>query len=296
MKKKIFFALLLAAALLLCSICALAEMQEENTRTSEFELDAYGQAGGMLVVTYDDGSTEETGSWGFSAEVPEGSATTIGEILSSFDFVTIDIVSEDDVFEGFMIYEIVVTTDEDGWDTWTYVRSDDALYSAAEVMALPAPESYTAYVAKWANVAEEDYFVETEDDVEYIVLPSVTLYSSEGLLIFQPEEGEAYEASMSVSTVEEGQLVHEALELDRLVDVTCEGKTFAGWNVYEVMSMETIELEAPIEDENVICFQVFSNWYCIVSDYELIAQGLSTQELGEMSCSETDLLIIAQWE
>ena len=180
--KKILLALLLIFALL--GSLALAE---ENCRTVEFELDGYSMAGGMLVFTYGDGSTEESGSWGFCADIPLDSTKTLGEILADFDLTGVDVINDSDEFEGFMPFEVVSTTDEDGWDTWTYVRSGDALYTAEELLALTAPDAYTVYAAKWAGMSEEDYFAQTDEEI-YIVLPSVTLYAGEGTLIYQSED------------------------------------------------------------------------------------------------------------
>ena len=289
--KKILFALLLAAVLL--TGFALAE--EEEYFTVDFELDGYSMAGGMLTFTYADGSTEERGSWGFSADIPLGSTKTLGEILAIFDITGVEAVNADDTFEGFMPFEVVVTTDEDGWDTWTYVRAGDALYTAEELLALPAPETYTVYAAKWAGAAEEEYFAMTGEE-EYIVIPSVTLYAGEGALIYQSEDGEIYDASLSVSSIEPGQLVRDALSLDTLVDLRCEGKTFAGWTVYEVGSMDTFESETAPIVEDALCFEVFTGWYTVVSDYALLSEGLSTEEMGQLTLGETDWLIIAKWQ
>ena len=288
--KKILLALLLIFALL--GSLALAE---ENCRTVEFELDGYSMAGGMLVFTYGDGSTEESGSWGFCADIPLDSTKTLGEILADFDLTGVDVINDSDEFEGFMPFEVVSTTDEDGWDTWTYVRSGDALYTAEELLALTAPDAYTVYAAKWAGMSEEDYFAQTDEEI-YIVLPSVTLYAGEGTLIYQSEDGETYDASFSVSSMEAGQLVGDVLELHTLVDLICEGKTFAGWDVYEIGGMDTFESETFPAVDDALCFEVFSGWYTVVSDYTLVHEGLSTKEMGELVCGESDLLIIANWQ
>lgn len=282
MMKKLLW---LTLCLTLC--CVMAGAAEEIS----FDLEPGCEFGGMLTLTYLDGTTEETGAYGFGMEDAPADMT-IGEVLAYFDIAAVEPVREDDTFEGWMVFTLNTTVDEDGFEDWSYVQVGDGLYSTEDLLALPAPDYYAIYTAKWAGVAEEDYYAATDDYVE-VIMSSITLFSGEGMMLLHGEE-EDYTATMSVATVEDGQTFGEALELDSLLDVTAEGKTFTGWTVYDVYAM-TSDFE-PVTDEGVLCIQVFEDWYVMLEEYSVCAEMVSTQELAEMVCGVTDHVIVANFE
>lgn len=287
MARRILAALMAAILLLLC-VCRAEE--EEIYPTCEFDLDAYG---GMLNVAYGDGSADETGGWGFSTDLTE-EGMTIGDILKDFDIASIEVVNEGEVFEGWLVFDVEVTEDEDGFSEYSYSLKSEAPVTTEELLALPAQEGYTAYAAKWESMSAGEYYqYEDSGYEETIRIPSVTLYSGEGVLLMDGEE-EDYESGLNVASVEPGQTVGEALELDRLLSVSCDGAEFAGWTVYDVAWMETIE--GMPEDESLPHFEVFNGWYCVLYDYIVIGEGMSTEEIGELVCGEGDLLIWAGWK
>ena len=83
------------------------------------------------------------------------------------------------------------------------------------------------------------------------------------------------------------------MELDSILSITKEGAAFAGWRVYDVSNMETIE--GPVDAGDAPCFEVWDNWYTILWDYTILHEGISTEELKQVVCGETDLFACALW-
>lgn len=285
MTKRIPAALL--AALLLAACAAAAE--EEIYPYCDFELNAYG---GTMIFTYADGSREESEAWGFGADITR-EGMTYGDMLNGFDIVGVEILEEGDTFEGWLAFDYAITSvDEFGWEEYGYIRRSEAPVTTEELLTAPAQDGYTVFAAKWAGIPAGEYFAQ-EEEYETIHIPSVTLYAGEGLFLMQGEE-EKYESALNVATIEPDQNVHEALQLDKLISVSCEGREFAGWTVYDVAWMETIE--GMPDTDGQPCFEVFDGWYCVLWDYSVIGEGMTTEEVGELVCSEGDLLIWANWK
>lgn len=287
MIKRILAALLAAILLTACTCWA----EEEIYPWCDFELDAYG---GTMILTYTDGTREETDAWGFGSDITED-GMTIGDLLNHFEVADVEILSDTDAFEGWLVFDYAVTgVDEFGWEEYDHILRSEVPITTEELMAAPAQEGYTIFTAKWAGIPAGEYYAQAaEEDYETIHMPSATLYAGEGVFLMDGEE-EDYESALNVATIEPGQTVHEALELDKLLDVRCEGREFAGWTVYDVAWMETIE--GMPEEEGLPCFEVFDGWYCVLWDYSVIGENMSTGEMGELICGEGDLLIWANWK
>lgn len=279
----------LAAALLLAAFAACCA--EEEYPMCEFDLDAYGQNGGMLQVTYADGSTEETSAWGFGAERTDEDMT-IGDMLSAFDIAALDAVCEGDVFEGWLTFKLEITTDEDGFDTHSHVLVNDVPCTTEELLATPAPDYYAVYAAKWESIPIESYFQYEEEEI-VISMASATLYANGGGMLMHSEAGD-YESGMNVATTEPGQTLGEVLELDLLLSISREGYEFAGWTIYDVAVMETGE--GMPEEEGLPCFEVFDGWYTVLRDYTVIGEGVDTAALHDIVCGNTDLFVVANWK
>ena len=261
MKKRIF-----AVITILC----LAE--EENQVDVSFE--SYMEAGSVLYVTWTD-DAYETGSLGIGGTPGQ----TIGEALKNNDVISMEPMLEGDVFEGWMEVAVTVTIDEFGFEENEYSLIPDQCYTTEELMALTVPEHNVTYVAKWAGIPAEEYFTPYEE--ETIVMPSITLLSGEG--------------NWSVATIEPGQTFGEVLELKAMDVVAPEGKMFAGWTVYEynVESMETSE--SHVEEEGVLCFELFEDYHMILREYAACAELLSTEELAEYACAASDHVAVVVW-
>ena len=284
MIRRILAALL---ALLLLSVCAYCE---EEDPMYNFDFDAYG---GILSITYSDGSVEETGGWGFSTSFDEGQTT--GELLKGFDIAELTVTNEneEEVFEGWLLFELTSVEDEDGFSESIYTPLNDIPLTTEEMLATPAADTYTIFAAKWASIPAEEYFQDTWSDTEVIYMAAATLFSNEGVMLMHGAE-ENYEAAVSVGTTEPGLTVGEVLDLDNLLSVTREGYEFAGWTVYNAGMIENTDVMP--EDENLVWFETFENWYSILHDCTVIAENIDTDALREIVCGETDLFIVAQWK
>lgn len=288
MNKRILAALLAAILMLACGCWAEEEIEYP---WCDFELDAFG---GMMNIRYADGTAEETGGWSFSTEINRD-GMTLGDVLAGFDIAGIEIIAEDDVFEGWLAFRTEEIIDEEGdFCGYDYILTNDAPITTEELMARPAEEGYSAFAAKWASIPAEEYYAQDmEDDYEMIYMPSVTLYANGGMFLHDGEE-EDYEYDISASTVEPGQSVAEVVELDKIISITREGYEFDGWTVYDVAWMETVE--GMPETDGQPCFEVFTNWYCVLWDYSVIGENMSTDEIRNLECGDGDLFIMANWK
>lgn len=276
---------LLALLTVLCLLMAAACLAEEDVQV-DVTFDGYAQAGGLLYVTWADEACE-TGGLGMIGTPGQ----SIGDMLQSNGVLSVEPVLEGDEFEGWMEAAVTVSADEDGFEWEEYSLVSDQLYTTEELMTLAVPEHRVTYVAKWAGIPAENYFAPYEE--ETIVMPSITLLSGDGTLLIEGEE-ETYEAAWRVATVEPGQTFGEALELDSIT-VLADGKTFAGWTVYEydVETMETSETH--VEEEGALCFELFEDYHMVLREYAVCADLLSNEELAEYVCAQSDHVVVAAW-
>jgi len=275
--------------LMLLMLCLMTPfcLAEEEGPVCEFDLEAYG---GVLKVTYADGSVEETGGWGVACEWAEG--MTIGDALARLDVTGMEVVGEGDAFEGWLAFDIAVTVDEDGWEEYVYTLADGELLTTEALLTLPAPQSRRIYAAKWAGMPAEEYFAADAGEDFAVVLPAATLLANGGAILVDGEE-EDYEIGMSAGTAEPGQLLGEVLELDRVLSVTREGHTFAGWAVYEVTEMETLDAQP---EEGALYFEPYEDWFLVFRAYTLVAEKATTEEVSALAFGENDVYVVALWE
>ena len=280
--KKNLFALLTVFCLLFTVAC----LAEEEVQV-DVTLEGYSEAGGMLYVTWTE-EAYETGGLGMIAEPGQ----TIGEMLQNNGVLSVEPVLDGDTFEGWMEVAVTVTIDEFGFEENEYSLIQDQCYTTEELLALAVPDHNVTYVAKWAGIPAGEYFAPYEE--ETIVMPSITLLSGEGSMLVNAEE-EQYEANWSVAPIEPGQTFGEVLELKAMDVVAPEGKMFAGWTVYEynVESMETSE--SHVEEEGVLCFELFEDYHMILREYAACAELLSTEELAEYACAASDHVAVVVW-
>lgn len=281
--KKCFLALVMALVL----ACA-AGLAQEGYPECQFDLESYG---GTLKMIYTDGTVDETGGWGIGTEITE-ERRTVGDAIAMLDVAALEVSHEEDSFEGWLMFEVSTTVDEYGWDENEYVLLSSEPLSTEELMAQPLSEKRIMYAAKWAGIPAEEYF-HSEAEEAYIVMPSATLFANGGEMLMDGED-EDYTSTLNVATVEEGQLLGEALELDKLLSVTWEGYAFDGWKVYEVGSMETREGQP--EEAQQPCFEGFDGWYTVLHDVSVLHESISTEELSDMVFGGTDLFIMANWK
>ena len=268
MKKNLF--VLLTA---LCLLFAAAGLAEEENQV-DVTLEGYMEAGGMLYVTWTD-NADETGGLGMIGTPGQ----TISDVLKKDGILSVEPMLEGDTFEGWMEVAVTVTVDEFGFAENEYSLVPDQCYTTEELLVLTVPDHNVTYMAKWAGIPVEEYFAPYEE--ETIVMPSITLLGGEG--------------NWSVATVEPGQTFGEVLALDTMDVVAPEGKLFVGWTVYEynVENMETSE--TCVEEEGVLCFELFENYHMVLREYTVCHELLSTEDLSAIVCEASDYAVVAAW-
>ena len=93
-----------------------------------------------------------------------------------------------------------------------------------------------------------------------------------------------------------GQTFGEVLELDAMDAAGAEGGEFIGWTVYEY-NIETAEYsETFVEEEGVLCFELFEDYYWVLREYEVCEELISTEELADIICGAPDHLVIANFQ
>lgn len=268
MKKNLF--VLLTA---LCLLFAAAGLAEEENQV-DVTLEGYMEAGGMLYVTWTD-NADETGGLGMIGTPGQ----TISDVLKKDGILSVEPMLEGDTFEGWMEVAVTVTVDEFGFAENEYSLVPDQCYTTEELLVLTVPDHNVTYMAKWAGIPVEEYFAPYEE--ETIVMPSITLLGGEG--------------NWSVATVEPGQTFGEVLALDTMDVVAPEGKLFVGWTVYEynVENMETSE--TCVEEEGVLCFELFENYHMVLREYTVCHELLSTEDLSAIVCEASNYAVVAAW-
>ena len=132
------------------------------------------------------------------------------------------------------------------------------------------------------------------DAIAAVVIGGTSMSGGEGSMLVNGEE-EQYEANWSVATVEPGQTFGEVLELDTIAAVTAEGKIFVGWTVYEY-NAETMETsETCVQEEGVLCFELFDDYHMVLREYTVCHELLSTEELSAIVCEASDHAVVATW-
>ena len=264
---------LLALLTALCLIFAAAGLAEEEKQV-DVSFEGYLNAGGKLHVTWTDEANELDGL-GLIGTVGQ----TIGDMLQNNGILSMEPVLEGDTFEGWMEVTATVVIDEFGFEDTVYSLIPDHCYTTEELLALPVPEHNVTYMAKWAGIPVEEYFAPYEE--ETIVMPSITLLYGDG--------------NWSVAAIESGKTFGEVLELDTMDVAAPEGKSFVGWTVYEydVEAMETSE--TCVEEEGVLCLELFEDYHMVLREYTVCHELLSTEALSAIVCEASDHAVVANW-
>ena len=306
--KKNFLFTLLAASMSLMSFAGCANdntvtgdtvdvVEETMTEAKEYyvTLDAYGPANGMLRSKYEEGDPLETQSW--EMEIEEGK--TVAELIEAQGASGLELFiweSEepvDDIFEGWIEYTYEIIEDEEGFTTNVYTRvTGDTYLTTEEVLAKEMTAQCVAYVAKWADVTDEEYFLQYEYVDDGLEL-SLSMYANEGTFYFGGDE--PYEADFSYATIESG-LRLGAFMNGTLESVEHDDYDFAGWELYTAETVEWVDEEVTDLTENDICIEMGSYGYAVLYNYTVSEELVSTEELAEIECEGMNYVVIAKWE
>ena len=281
------FALLLAA----CGQQEAPAMETEPDREIDICLsDYYGMVGVMSADM--DGNMEYCE---FNAISVLGAP---GEIIldrfTSNGFSEIAPVLEGDSFEGWMECRY---DDELGH----YVIVSETLYTTEELMAMPVPGESVEYVAKWAGIPVEEYFV--SDPFEGASSSGVfNLSANGGSMGFRTSDGSEYTSGIYGYTLEEGASLNDVMGTefnDTLVDISKEGAAFTGWTVY--MAEDLFLSHEIVEEEDMLCLVFDENGYegvvyALLRNAALVDENMSTEDLCGITCNGENYLAMANWE
>ena len=246
----------------------------------------------------------ETGSW----DLPAKEGDRIGDVLAEQEITDLGVSLDGDELEGWMVFELIITPDEDGFDDYSYeLRSGDTIYSTEELMELTIPAYHACYVAKWASIAIEDYFAEEDYMFDAdTTTGSFTLNAGDGaVMTFLPTgASEGYESQTYTYWAEDGKTLNDLVateEWDALSLVEKDGASFTGWTVYEGSGI-TWSSEASTE-ENVTSLPYVMNdpsyegfEYILITDCSVYQENMSTEELCALENYSMDYYAVANWE
>jgi hypothetical protein len=118
----------------------------------------------------------------------------------------------------------------------------------------------------------------------------VTLYANGGVFVIGGEE-----SNLSVSSMDDGTTFAAGLggEFD---SITKEGAEFAGWTFYAVSDGEWIQEEATDLQNNQLCAPCGEYGYYLMSDYEVINENYTTDELMAYKCNGKNYYAIVNWK
>ena len=299
MLKRIVY-LFLALAFVFCTVaCGNTEADSTDSDEAEevfsyFSIDGYGN----MISHKWNGEPSET--QGFSMEGIVGG--TVGETMEESSYEDIQPIEDADTFEGWMKYKVIRTEGEDGFDEFEYEKMSSELMTTEEMLQDELGEFEVAYVAKWASIAEEDYFVE-EDFMWTDTSSAVAFIANGGMMMFRDFEGEEYESFEFFYWVESGQSVNDIVENQvegyaEMLSIEQEGKTFAGWAVYECDEI-TWSAEEGTEDGDMTFETENSDpefKYIVLKNASTYNESATTEEAEGIVCDGKSYYVVANWE
>lgn len=304
MKKKIMAILLACMVMFAFAACGNNQNEDENQDAAVLEdticinVEGYSIMGGMLNFTMNDGTVEEMGAWAFLGKEGE----TFGDVLTRSEVSSVEPVLEGDTFEGWVLFEEVVTLDEEGFESYSYeLRSGDTVYSTEEMMEVAVPGYNVTVVAKWAGISLDTYF--TEDDYMWeagVTTGAVTFIANEGMITFQTSAGDTYDSSVYTYWMEDGTTLNDVMasgEWDTITEVKKEGAEFAGWMVYEADSITWDSTE--INDGSTISlpFDEYEGFeYIVLENGKEFNASMTTEELCALVNESRCYVAVANWK
>ena len=279
--KKSLIAIVLSICLLFASCAAFAEEYVDIHMRGELGITVFANGGALMM-----GGSEVSL---FAATREPG--MTFGEMLGLENLLSIH--KDDAVFAGWTVYveDPEASVDTGGVLCFEMVENQPMsastyteyywMVSTEELAEIVCEEENYIIVANW--MSEDEYYMDGDEyaEGETVVMPSITLITEEGF---------------SVASVEPDQTFGEALGLDTIDVVSEEGGEFTGWTVYEY-NIDTAEYsETSVEEEGVLCFELFEDYYWVLREYTSCVDLLSTEELAAYVCDAPDHVVIANFQ
>lgn len=264
-------------------------------------LNAYEEAGGRMSVTETDGSGAAVTNCYGGIGLMAAPGDTVGQALAGADYADLTPFADGDTFEGWMEYTETVTTDDNGLESFFYALVSDRVYSLQELMELPV-EHDANYVAKWATVPAEQYFLLANRNDRPSDTLAFAFSASGGNMSFMEAEGAEYTAATYVYWLEPGQALNDIMGTASgaaLIDIFRDDCVFDGWTLYEADSASWSE--EPVEGEGITClpYDDGAGWnptYLLLENAEIIRDAAPTEELCGFTVQDKCYFAVANWD
>lgn len=269
------------------------EVLETEQELSEYYVNFNVHTTGGVKITSDDGEggklVDETMGYGFSSFTGK----TIKESMKEFGILDIEIVEEDDTFEGWMEYRDVMTMDPDGFEYCSsYEKVSDNLYTTEDVLSMVL-DAHTTFIAKWESISDEEYYLSYEYIDDGLDL-SVTVYGNGGHMNY--ESSYSYESDLSVATIESGLPLEAFLgDSAKLKSVEREGYTFNGWCVYASDDLTYVNTMDEALNAGSFCVSLEQYGYAAMDEWVVVNEFATTEELYDIVCDGKSYLVLANW-
>ena len=269
------------------------EVLETEQELSEYYVNFNVHTTGGVKITSDDGEggklVDETMGYGFSSFTGK----TIKESMKEFGILDIEIVEEDDTFEGWMEYRDVMTMDPDGFEYCSsYEKVSDNLYTTEDVLSMVL-DAHTTFVAKWESISDEEYYLNYEHIDDGLDL-SVTIYGNGGHMNY--ESSYSYESDLSVATIESGLSLEAFLgDPAKLKSVEREGYMFNGWCVYASDDLTYVNTLDEALNAGSFCVSLEQYGYAAMDEWVVVNEFATTEELYDIVCDGKSYLVLANW-
>ena len=227
---------------------------------------------------------------------------TVSAVLKSASMDDFKLVCEDDVFEGWIVYNEQVTVDSDGFEMITFERAQDELLSDKQMRSYKPGENNVTFVAKWQGVPDEEYCDMYEnsgdsfDDDDPYSGYYLSLISNGGVIYMG--ESEPYDdIALGGYALLTDETLNAAID-DKIVKVEKDGATFDGWKIYTANDYDIVYEEPKNLAANEICIYLGNEiyGYQVLKDYELYGENITTEEMINIQCEDVHYFVIASWK
>lgn len=295
--KKVFLKIMaLCMAVCMATACGNSAPVEEESNELYLTFDAYPIFDmAMLTCEYEDGSMEEIGTYDFLAQPGQ----TVQEVLENSGVMITGVYSENETFEGWMEYEVMITTDEEGFSNYEYMRTSDDLYTLEEVLEKTVEYNVT-YAAKWAEHEMDEYYP-MEDFSDFLegYTGVMAITANGGTVTIKSEFPETTEEGMIMSLFNDHETLSEAFvdeEMPYSVEVTKDGASPASFTVYEADALDLCYGE-PEDGGEYFWFDTEDgeNVYLYMTNGKVYMENAAAEDVFDVVIGDKAYFAMANW-
>ena len=291
--------LILSAALAMAVFAGCGDTKIDQSKEVSVTLDAYIAS---ISYTEKDESGTSTEYYTSSITMSGHPGQTVSAVLDKTSLSDFKLVCEDDVFEGWIVYNEQVTVDSDGFEMVTFERAQDELLSDKQMRSYKLGENNVTFVAKWKGIPNDEYvdmYEGTGDDFEDDD-PYSGYYLSliaNGGVIYMGESEPYDDIALGGYALLTDETLNAAID-DKIVKVEKDRATFDGWKIYTANDYDIVYEEPKNLAANEICIYLGSEiyGYQVLKDYELYGENLTTEEMINIQCEDVHYFVIASWK